>query len=280
MIKPPSSIDEDTGFGLDGDQGPAILTVTEISALMKRTIEEEFGRVRVQGEISGFKRAASGHLYFKLKDDKAVLDGVCWRGTAERLGVSPEDGMEVVATGRLTTYPARSNYQIVVDSIQVAGEGALLKPLEERRKKLAAKGLFDIETKKELPFIPNVIGVVTSETGAVFRDILHRLDDRFPRHVVLWPVTVQGNTAAAEITAAIKGFNALGKKSKVPRPDVLIVARGGGSLEDLMAFNEESVVRAAHASTIPLISAVGHETDTTDAFSTMGWARIQRLTMV
>ncbi|HJO75172.1 MAG TPA: exodeoxyribonuclease VII large subunit [Rhodospirillales bacterium] len=263
MIKPPSSIDEDTGFGLDGDQGPAILTVTEISALMKRTIEEEFGRVRVQGEISGFKRAASGHLYFKLKDDKAVLDGVCWRGTAERLGVSPEDGMEVVATGRLTTYPARSNYQIVVDSIQVAGEGALLKLLEERRKKLAAKGLFDIETKKELPFIPNVIGVVTSETGAVFRDILHRLDDRFPRHVVLWPVTVQGNTAAAEITAAIKGFNALGKKSKVPRPDVLIVARGGGSLEDLMAFNEESVVRAAHASTIPLISAVGHETDTT-----------------
>ncbi|MDA1089436.1 MAG: exodeoxyribonuclease VII large subunit [Proteobacteria bacterium] len=239
------------------------MTVSEISALMKRTLEEEFAYVRVRGEISGFKRAASGHLYFRLKDDKAALDGICWRGTAERLGVSLEDGLEVVATGRLTTYPARSNYQIIVDSIDVAGEGALLKLLEDRRKKLAAEGLFDIEAKKDLPFLPDVIGVVTSETGAVLRDILHRLEDRFPRHVLLWPVTVQGNNAAKEITAAIEGFNRLTKKSTVPRPDVLIVARGGGSLEDLMAFNEESVVRAAHASTIPLISAVGHETDTT-----------------
>ena len=263
MIKRPSSIKEETAFDLDGDHGPAVLTVTEISALMKRIVEEEFGRVRVQGEISGFKRAASGHLYFKLKDDKAVLDGICWRGTAERLGVSPEDGMEVVVAGLLTTYPARSNYQIVVDSLAIAGEGALLKLLEDRRKKLAAEGLFDLEAKKDLPFLPDVIGVVTSESGAVFRDILHRLDDRFPRHVLLWPVTVQGKNAATEITAAINGFNALGKKSKVPRPDVLIVARGGGSLEDLMAFNEESVVRAAYASTIPLISAVGHEADTT-----------------
>lgn len=263
MIERPSSIIEDTGLGLDGDQGPPILSVSEISALMKRTVEEEFGRVRVQGEISGFKRAASGHMYFKLKDETAVLDGVCWRGTAGRLGVSPEDGMEVVATGRLTIYPARSNYQIVVDAMQVAGEGALLKLLEDRRKKLAEEGLFDPEHKKDLPFLPDVIGVVTSETGAVIRDILHRLDDRFPRHVLLWPVTVQGDSAAKEITAAIKGFNRLGKKPGPPKPDLLIIARGGGSLEDLMAFNEENVVRAAYASKIPMISAVGHETDTT-----------------
>ncbi len=231
--------------------------------MMKRTVEEEFGRVRVRGEISDFKRAASGHLYFKLKDETAVLDGVCWRGIAGRLGVNPEDGMEVVATGRLTTYPARSNYQIVVDAMQVAGVGALLKMLEDRRRKLAAEGLFDPEGKKDLPFLPDVIGVVTSETGAVFRDILHRLEDRFPRRVLLWPVTVQGDNAAPEIAAAIEGFNRLTTKSKVPRPDVLIVARGGGSLEDLMAFNEEIVVRAAFASKIPLISAIGHETDTT-----------------
>ena len=242
MVEHPSSIVEETGDGLDGDQGspilPEILTVAEISAKMKRTVEEEFGRVRVRGDISGFKRAASGHLYFKLKDETAVLDGVCWRGTAGRLGINPEDGMEVVATGRLTTYPARSNYQIIVDAMQVAGVGALLKLLEDRRRKLTAEGLFDPENKKELPFLPDVIGVVTSATGAVFRDILHRLDDRFPRHVLLWPVTVQGDTAAAEIAAAIKGFNRLTVKSKMPRPDVLIVARGGGSLEDLMAFNE------------------------------------------
>jgi len=266
MIDHTSSIVDDEASGLDGDQGPPILSVAELSALLKRTVEDTYGRVRVRGEISGFKQAASGHMYFTLKDETAIIDGVCWRGAAERIGVSPEDGLDVIVTGRLTTYPARSRYQIVVDAMEVAGEGALLKLLEDRRRKLAAEGLFDIENKRDLPFLPDIIGVVTSPTGAVFRDILHRLSDRFPRRVVLWPVTVQGKTAAAEIAAAIEGFNRLGGtggKSPVPRPDLLIVARGGGSLEDLMAFNEEIVVRAAAASDIPLISAVGHETDTT-----------------
>ena len=269
MIDHTSSIVEDGTSGLDGDQGLPILSVAEISSLLKRTVEETFGRVRVQGEISGFKRAQSGHLYFTLKDETAVIDGVCWRGTAAGLGITPEDGLEVIVTGRLTTYPARSRYQIVVEGLEVAGAGALLKLLEDRRRKLAAEGLFDIDNKQELPFLPDIIGVVTSETGAVFRDILHRLTDRFPRRVLLWPVTVQGESAPKEIAAAIEGFNGLtgkkrgkGKKA-LPRPDVLIVARGGGSLEDLMAFNEEIVVRAAAASDIPLISAVGHETDTT-----------------
>ncbi|MBC8337641.1 MAG: exodeoxyribonuclease VII large subunit [Alphaproteobacteria bacterium] len=265
MIEHTSSIVHDEKLGLDGGQGLPVLSVAEISSLLKRTVEDTFGQVRVQGEISGFKRAASGHLYFTLKDETAVIDAVCWRGTAAGLGVSPEDGLEVVVTGRLTIYPARSKYQIVVDAMEVAGEGALLKLLEERRRKLAAEGLFDLDSKQELPFLPEVIGVVTSETGAVFRDILHRLSDRFPRRVLLWPVTVQGDAAPGEIAAAIEGFNALDGKGKkdLPRPDILIVARGGGSLEDLMAFNEEIVVRAAAASTIPLISAVGHETDTT-----------------
>ena len=263
MVKRPSSIIGDEGTGLDGDQGPPILSVSDISAMVKSTVEETFGRVRGRGEISGFKRAASGNLYFSLKDETAVSDGGCWRGTAGRLGINPEDGLEVVATGRLTTYPARSRYQIVVEAMEVAGAGALMKLLEERRKKLAAEGLFDVEKKQEIPFLPDVIGIITSETGAVIRDILHRLGDRFPRRVLLWPVTVQGERAAAEITAAIEGFNRLTGKSSVPRPDVLIVPRGGGSLEDLMAFNEESVVRAAAASKIPLISAIGHETDNT-----------------
>jgi len=240
-----------------------VFSVSELSRSLKNTLERAFPRVRVQGEITGFKRAASGHLYFRLKDDSAVLDGVCWRATAGRLPLAPQDGMEVVATGRITAYAGRSNYQIVVDSMELAGEGALLKLLEERRRKLAAEGLFDLEAKRDLPFIPNVIGVVSSPTGAVIRDILHRLDDRFPSRVLLWPVAVQGKTAAAEIAAAIDGFNALERDGPVPRPDMLIVARGGGSLEDLMAFNEEIVVRAAAAGTIPLISAVGHETDTT-----------------
>ena len=263
MSDHPSSIAEDSGSGLDADQSPPILTVGEISALLKRTVEETFPRVRVRGEISRCTRAASGHLYLTLKDEDAVLDGVCWRGTAARLSLDPEIGMEVVATGRLSTYSQRSSYQLVVDALELAGVGALLKLLEERRKKLAAEGLFDPEVKKPLPFLPDVIGVVTSETGAVIRDILHRLDDRFPRRVLLWPVTVQGDKAAAEIAAAIEGFNRISPRDSVPRPDLLIVARGGGSLEDLMAFNEEIVVRAAAASAIPLISAVGHETDTT-----------------
>jgi len=238
-------------------------TVSELSAALKRSIEQGFSYVRVRGEISGFKRHGSGHLYLCLKDSDAVLDAVCWRGTAARLGVRPEDGMEVVCAGRLTTYPGRSKYQLVIESMELAGIGALLKMLEERRARLAAEGLFDEERKKKLPFLPRVIGVVTSPTGAVIRDILHRLNDRFPRHVLLWPVAVQGESAAEQVTAAIAGFNRLAPGGKVPRPDLLIVARGGGSLEDLMAFNEEIVVRAAAASKIPLISAVGHETDTT-----------------
>jgi len=263
MTKTPSPPAAPLADLLGADGNLLILTVSEISALLKRTVEDRFARVRVRGEISGFKRAASGHLYFALKDADAVLDAVAWRGTIGRLGLKPEDGMEVIATGRLTTYPGRSRYQIVVEALELAGEGALLKLLEERRKKLAAEGLFDAARKKPLPFLPEVIGVVTSPTGAVIRDILHRLADRFPRRVLLAPVPVQGEGAAEKIAAAIDGFNRLSGKGKVPRPDLLIVARGGGSLEDLWAFNEEVVVRAAAASAIPLISAVGHETDTT-----------------
>jgi len=241
----------------------AEFTVTELSQALKRTVEENFSWVRVRGEVSGFKRAASGHLYMTLKDENAVLDAVCWKGVAARLAINPEDGLEIIATGKLTTYPGRSKYQIVIDSMELAGEGALLKLLEERRRKLAAEGLFDESAKRPLPYLPDVIGVVTSPTGAVIRDILHRLRDRFPRHVLVWPVLVQGEGAAAQVAAAIEGFNAIRPGGTVPRPDLLIVARGGGSLEDLWAFNEEIVVRAAAASDIPLISAVGHETDTT-----------------
>ena len=238
-------------------------SVSEISGLLKRTLEERFDHVRVRGEISGFKRHSSGHLYLALKDADAVLDAVCWRGTAGRLGLKPEDGMEVIATGRITTYPGRSKYQLVIEAMELAGEGALLKLLEERRKKLAAEGLFDAARKKALPYLPEIIGVVTSPTGAVIRDILHRLADRFPRRVLIWPVAVQGAGAAEQVAAAIAGFNRLLAGGPIPRPDLIIVARGGGSLEDLWAFNEEVVVRAAAASAIPLISAVGHETDTT-----------------
>jgi exodeoxyribonuclease VII large subunit len=236
-------------------------TVSEVAALLKRTIEQNFSYVRVRGELSGFKRVASGHCYFRLKDEDAVLDGVCWRTT--RLSIKPEDGMEVVCTGRITTYPGRSSYQLVVESMELAGIGALLKLLADRKARLAAEGLFDEARKRRIPFLPDVIGVVTSPTGAVIRDILHRLQDRFPRRVLLWPVQVQGEGAAAQVAAAIEGFNRLDIGGDLPRPDLLIVARGGGSIEDLMPFNEEIVVRAAAASAIPLISAVGHETDTT-----------------
>jgi len=238
-------------------------TVSELSGALRRTVEESFDHVRVRGEISGFKRHSSGHLYFSLKDSDAVLDSVCWKGQAVRLGLAPEDGMEVIAVGRLTTYPGRSKYQMVVERMELAGQGALLKLLEDRRRKLAAEGLFDQGRKRALPYLPSVIGIITSPTGAVIRDILHRLAERFPRHVLLWPVAVQGDGAAEQIAAAIAGFNALPKGGHIPRPDLLIVARGGGSIEDLWAFNEEIVVRAAAASEIPLISAVGHETDTT-----------------
>ena len=238
-------------------------SVAELSNALKRSVEDNFGWVRVRGEVSGFKRAASGHLYFALKDDKAVLDAVCWRGVAGKVGMTPEDGLEVIASGKLTTYPARSRYQLVVQSLEVAGEGALLKLLEDRKKKLATEGLFDEAQRQPLPYLPEIIGVVTSPTGSVIRDILHRIADRFPRRVLVWPVLVQGEKAADQVARAIEGFNALTPGGEVPRPDVIIVARGGGSLEDLWAFNEEIVVRAAAASDIPLISAIGHETDVT-----------------
>ena len=238
-------------------------SVGEISRAVKRTVEEAFGRVRVRGEVSRPKLHGSGHLYLRLKDEDAVIEAVCWRGTVAKLALHPEEGMEVVCTGRLTTYGGRSQYQIVIESMELAGEGALLKLLEDRRRRLAAEGLFEDARKQALPFLPEVVGVVTSPTGAVIRDILHRLDARFPRHVLLWPVAVQGEGADAQIAAAIDGFNALSAEGKVPRPDILIVGRGGGSLEDLWTFNEEAVVRAIARSEIPVISAVGHETDVT-----------------
>lgn len=231
--------------------------------MLKRTVEDRFAFVRLRGELSGVKRAASGHLYCCLKDEGAVIDGVMWRGGAQRLGFLPEDGVEVVATGKLTTYPGRSKYQIVIETMEIAGEGALLALLEKTRRRLEAEGLFAPERKRALPFAPRVIGVVTSPTGAVIRDILHRLADRFPSHVLVWPVLVQGQDAAEQVAAAVQGFNALDGTGPVPRPDLLIVARGGGSIEDLWAFNEEAVVRAVAGSAIPVISAVGHETDTT-----------------
>lgn len=237
-------------------------SVSELSASLKRMVEDNFAAVRVRGEISGLKFHSSGHVYFDLKDDKAVLNAVVWRGVAGRLAMKPEAGAEVICTGKLSTYAGSSRYQLIVEQMELAGLGALMAMLEERRKRLAAEGLFDAARKKPLPFLPEVIGVITSPTGAVIRDIMHRLSDRFPRRVLLWPVAVQGERAAGEIAAAIKGFNALDGKT-LPRPDLLIVARGGGSIEDLMAFNDEAVVRAAAASAIPLISAVGHETDTT-----------------
>jgi exodeoxyribonuclease VII large subunit len=253
---------DDTRAGLlanvaPGDNSPA-LSVSELAGALKRTIESAFGQVRVRGEISGFKRHASGHCYFTLKDDNACIDAVIWRSSVGLLAFRPEDGAEVIATGKLSTYPGRSKYQIIVDRMELAGEGALLALLERRRKALAAEGLFDAGRKRKLPFLPRVIGVVTSPTGAVIRDILHRLEDRCPTRVILWPVAVQGEGASARIAAAIRGFPAI-----EPRPDLLIVARGGGSIEDLWPFNEEEVVRAAADSPIPLISAVGHETDTT-----------------
>jgi len=242
-------------------------TVSGIAAAVKNTVEDAFGYVRVRGEVSGYRGPhASGHAYFSLKDDKARLDAVVWRLTFQRLRFRPEEGMEVIATGKLSTHPGKSQVQLIIDSLQPAGAGALMALLEERRKRLAAEGLFLSERKRALPFLPRVIGVVTSPTGAVIRDILHRLRDRFPLHVLVWPVRVQGETAAMEVADAIAGFNRIGEPGtpiRLPRPDLLIVARGGGSLEDLWAFNEEIVVRAAAASRIPLISAIGHETDTT-----------------
>lgn len=238
-------------------------TVSELARALKRTVEESYAFVRVRGELGRVTIPKSGHMYLDLKDAEAVIDGVMWKGVVSTLNFRPEEGLEVIAEGRLSTFPGRSKYQIIIERMEPAGAGALMALLEERKRKLAAEGLFAQERKRALPYLPRVVGVVTSPTGAVIRDILHRLEDRFPVHVLLWPVLVQGEGAAAQIAAAIEGFNALPEGGDIPVPDVLIVARGGGSVEDLWAFNEEAVVRAAAASRIPLISAVGHETDTT-----------------
>ncbi len=263
---PPSGFDPDTGEILDdvtSASNVAEFSVSEISNALKRTLEDTFGHVRVRGELGRVSRPGSGHVYLDLKDDRAVISGVIWKGAAGRLKIQPEQGLEVIVTGRITTFPGQSKYQIVIETMEPAGAGALMALLEERRKKLSAEGLFDEDRKTELPYLPKVIGVVTSPTGAVIRDILHRLSDRFPRHVLVWPVRVQGESSAAEVAAGIRGFNALEQGGAIPRPDLIIVARGGGSLEDLWGFNEEVVVRAAADSAIPLISAVGHETDWT-----------------
>jgi len=241
----------------------APVSVGELALKLKRVVEGEFGHVRLRGEISGYKRVASGHAYLSLKDDSAVIDGVIWKGQVSGLAFQPQDGVEVIATGRITTYPGRSKYQIIIERMELAGEGALMALLEKLKAKLAGEGLFDVRAKKNLPYLPRVIGVVTSPTGAVIRDILHRLEDRCPTHVLVWPVKVQGDGAAAEIAAALRGFDAIAPGGPVPRPDLIIVARGGGSIEDLWAFNEEVLVRAIAGCSIPLISAVGHETDTT-----------------
>ena len=246
-----------------GANTPPFLTVTELAQRLKATVESQFDFVRIRAEISRPTRAASGHLYFTLKDDRNTLDGVCWKTVAGSLAVQPEEGLEVVVTGKLTIYGGRSKYQIVVQTMEMAGEGAMLRQLEERRRRLAAEGLFDAERKQPIPPMPSVIGVVTSPTGAVIRDILHRLTDRFGVRVLVWGTLVQGQGAAAQVARAIEGFDSMPEDGALPRPDLLIVARGGGSLEDLWAFNEEEVVRAAAACTIPLISAIGHETDTT-----------------
>ena len=235
-------------------------SVGELAFKLKRVVEGEFGHVRLRGEISGYKRVASGHAYLALKDDQAVIDGVIWKGQASSLAFAPQDGIEVIATGRLTTYPGRSKYQIVIERMELAGAGALMALFEKLKASLAAEGLFAGDRKKPLPYLPRTIGIVTSPTGAVIRDILHRLADRCPSHVLVWPVKVQGEGSAAEIAAAVRGFDAM---PAATRPDLVIVARGGGSIEDLWAFNEEAVVRAVAGCSIPVISAVGHETDTT-----------------
>lgn len=246
----------------EGDNA-APLSVSEISGALKRVVEDRFGYVRIKGEISGYKRAASGHVYLTLKDDKSVLDGVMWKGNAGRLPFQPEDGIEVVVSGKLTTYAGRSKYQVVIDKMELAGEGALMALFEKLKAKLSAEGLFDQDRKRDIPFLPKTIAVVTSPTGAVIRDILHRLADRCPSHVIVWPVLVQGEGASKQIANAINGFSQLEDGGPVVRPDLLIVARGGGSIEDLWSFNEEEVVRAVANCSIPTISAVGHETDTT-----------------
>jgi exodeoxyribonuclease VII large subunit len=239
-------------------------SVSELAGALRKTLEEAYGHVRLRGEVSGYRGPhGSGHAYFSIKDEGACIDAVIWKTAFARLRFKPQEGLEVVATGRVTTFPGKSKYQIIVEQLEPAGAGALMALLEQRKKLLAAEGLFDPERKRPLPYLPRIVGVVTSPTGAVIRDILHRLSDRFPRHVLVWPARVQGETCAEEVAAGIRGFNALSPGGAIPRPDVIIVARGGGSLEDLWGFNEEIVVRAVAESTIPLVSAVGHETDWT-----------------
>ena len=243
-------------------------SVSEISDSIKGTLENSFGYVKVRGEVSGLSKPASGHIYLNLKDDKAVIKAIIWRSAAARISFVPEDGLEVICSGKLTTgysdrYPGRSDYSIIVDSITPAGEGALMALLEQRKKKLAAEGLFEEQNKKSLPKYPETIGIVTSPTGAVIKDILHRLNERFPCNVILWPVPVQGQDAAQLISDAVDGFNNLSSKDEVNIPDLIIIARGGGSIEDLWPFNEEIVIRSVFKSNIPIVSAIGHETDTT-----------------
>lgn len=249
----------------DKSQSNALeVSVSEISGKLKRMVEDTFGHVRVRGEITGYRGPhSSGHMYFALKDERARIEAVVWRGVANKLKHRPEEGLEVIASGKLTTYPGSSKYQIVIDNIEPAGAGALMALLEERKKKLASEGLFAEDRKQLLPYMPKVIGVITSPTGAVIRDVLHRIADRFPLHVLLWPARVQGETCGPEVSAAVRGFNALDGSGDIPRPDLIIVARGGGSIEDLWGFNDEELVRAVADSDIPVISAVGHETDWT-----------------
>ena len=238
-------------------------TISELAFALKRTLEDRFGHVRLRGEISKVNRHASGHVYLTLKDDKAAIDGVIWKGAVRGLGVQPESGLEVIVTGKITSYPARSSYQIVIESMEAAGAGALLAQLERLKGKLHAEGLFEASRKKAIPLFPRTIGVITSPTGAVIRDILHRIAERWPCHVIVWPVVVQGDAASGQVANAIKGFDALTPDDPIPRPDLLIVARGGGSVEDLWCFNDEALARTVAAARIPIISAVGHETDTT-----------------
>jgi exodeoxyribonuclease VII large subunit len=240
-----------------------VLSVTELSLSLKSCVEQVFNHIKVRGEVSDVKKAASGHIYFSLKDKDSVLSAICWKGSSRQCAQHIQEGLEIICTGKLSTYPGRSNYQMIVEAAEPAGVGALLKLLNERKEKLEKEGLFDSTHKQPIPFLPEVIGVVTSPTGAVIRDIIHRVTDRFPRHIIVWPVAVQGEECAEQVAAAVRGFNALPENGKIPKPDVLIVARGGGSLEDLWGFNEECVVRAVYDSKIPVISAVGHETDTT-----------------
>jgi exodeoxyribonuclease VII large subunit len=262
VFEGPAEVPEAPNSSRVGDNNPP-LSISELSFALKRTLEDRFGHVRLRGEISKVNRHASGHVYLTLKDDKSAIDGVIWKGSVRGLGVEPESGLEVIVTGKITSYPARSSYQIVIESMEAAGAGALLAQLERLKVRLSGEGLFDVGRKKPIPTFPATIGVITSPTGAVIRDILHRIAERWPCRVIVWPVVVQGDSACGQVSNAIRGFDAMTRNGPIPRPDLLIVARGGGSVEDLWCFNDEGLARTVAAATIPIISAVGHETDTT-----------------